>query len=154
MVLIGALKVVNKTLKLILCRCSNKWWPCWFCKLGTVVMLAVVVVTMIMVTVVKGAGPWETVGEDLGDGDCVGGDRDGEKGCGSGDGDWRPEKPVLGENLVTCASLRQRLRPAGTKGHQSPRFCRLFVIFLYFGVRHQVIMKMRQPCLDQKIIQK
>ena len=52
-----------------------------------------VVKTTVMVTYVRGGDCYG------GDGDCGGKDR-------SGASDWRLVKPVLRENLVTCASLR------------------------------------------------
>ena len=67
-----------------------------------------VVKTAVIVTYVRGGNCYG------GDGDCGGKDR-------SGASDWRLVKPVLRENLVTCASLRRTTRPTSARDKRSPK---------------------------------
>ena len=84
-----------------------------------------VVKTAVIVTYVRGGNCYG------GDGDCGGKDR-------SGASDWRLVKPVLRENLVTCASLRWSTRPTSARDKRSPKI--LSQLSCFFGTVRKVII--------------
>ena len=87
-----------------------------------------VVKTTVMVTYVGGGDCGDCYG---GDGDCGGKDR-------SGASDWRLVKPVLRENLVTCASLRWSTRPTSARDKRSPKI--LSQLSCFFGTVRKLII--------------